>query len=54
LYGAKDSQNFFHKEFEEYMRAQKNMIFSSTTPYSTRSYHSKRDPILGMLSRTNQ
>jgi len=35
------------------MRAQKNMIFSSTTPYSTRSYHSKREPILGMLSKTN-
>lgn len=41
----------FNHEFEEYMRGQKSMIFSSTTPYSTKSY-ANRTPISSMLSKS--
>ena len=41
----------FNHEFEEYMRAQKSMIFSSTTPYSTKSYANKT-PISSLLGRS--
>lgn len=50
LFGTRDSLHF-NRDFEEFMRAQKNMIFSSTTPYSTRSYTSKREPIEKMLQK---
>ena len=50
FFGTRKTMDF-NNEFEEYMRAQKSMIFSSTTPYSTKSYAS-RTPISSMLSKS--
>ncbi len=44
LFGTRE-ENYFNKDFEEYFKYQKQIIFSSTTPYSTRSYASRRDGI---------
>ena len=43
LFGIRDTL-YFNKDFEEFLKAQKTMIFSSTTPYSTRAYN-KREPM---------
>lgn len=50
FFGTRKTMDFNH-EFEEYMRGQKSMIFSSTTPYSTKSY-ANRTPISSMLSKS--
>jgi hypothetical protein len=50
LFGVREDMSF-NKDFDEFMRSQKQLIFSSTTPYSTRSYTSKRD-IQGMMMKT--
>ena len=50
FFGTRKTMDF-NSEFEEYMRGQKSMIFSSTTPYSTKSYAS-RTPISSMLSKS--
>jgi len=47
LFGVREDTSF-NKDFDDFMRNQKSLIFSSTTPYSTRSYTSKRD-IQGMM-----
>lgn len=53
LYGLGSRESpYFNKEFEEFLKNQKSMIFSSTTPYSTRAYTSKREPIANMLQKS--